>query len=398
MTIKSGNKETALQLARAMQGEDADAIALAWAAFGDDIADQIREDFASMQEADDSKALQSRGYRVLTAPEQRFYERFAEAAKTRNLTKQEFVTIIGSDDEDDLMPETIIEDVLRYLRENRPLLQKIRFQNAGFSTKWIVNDNSVQRGAWGEVTAKIVSEIKGALKILDMTQSKYSAFAVIPIDILDMGPTFLDAFIRATMAEALGLGLEEGIVAGSGVDMPCGLMRDPNGAFDQSSGYPEKTPVAVASFAPKEYGALVAKLATTEKGNQRTFDKVSLLCNMTDYLTKIMPATTVLTSAGSYAGNLFPFATDVVPCSVVPEGKAVLCLLEDYTLAVGGSKNGVIEYDDSVGFLDHTRTFRIVQHAAGRAWDNTSAVVLDIENLDPAYVTVRNADAAVGEA
>ena len=394
MTIKSANKDIALQLAQAMQGEDMDAIALAWASFGEDIANQIRADFPSMQEMDDKKALQSRGYRVLTAPEQSFYERFAKAAKTPNLSKQEFVTILGTDSEDEVMPETIITDVLKYLQENRPLLSKVRFQNAGYSTKWVINDNSVQRGAWGEITAEIIAEIKGAIKVMDMTQSKYSAFAVIPIDILDMGPMFIDAFIRATMAEAMGLGLEEGIVIGSGVNMPCGLMRNPNGAFDQESGYPEKDAIAVTSFAPKEYGELVANLAKTEKGKQRTFAKVYLLCSMTDYLTKVMPATTLLTPNGGYANNLFPFATEVVPCNVVPEGKAVLCLLDDYTLAVGGKKNGVIEYDDSIGFLDHTRTFRVVQHAAGRAWDNTSAAVLDISNLDPAYITVRNVDAA----
>ena len=393
MTIKLANQQVAANLAQAMQGDDVDAIALAWSAFGEDIANQIRADFPSMQEMDDKKALQSRGYRILTSPEQKFYANLAKAALSAN-PKQEFITILGTDTEEDLMPETIITDVMKYLKENRPLLGKIRFQSAGYSTKWIINDNSVQRGGWGEITSKITDEIKGAIKIMDMTQSKYSAFAIIPIDILDMGPTFIDAFIRATMAEAIALGLEEAIVAGSGVNMPCGLMRNPNGAFDQSTGYPEKEAVAVTAFAPAEYGALVALLAKTEGGKERTFSKVHMLCNMTDYLTKVMPATTVLTANGGYVNNLFPFATEVIPCSVVPSGKAVLCLLEDYTLAVGGKKNGVIEYDDSIGFLDHARTFRVVQHAAGRMFDNTGAQVLDISNLDPAYITVKNVEDA----
>lgn len=392
MTIKLANQETATNLAVAMQGEDTNAIALAWAAFGEDIANQIRADFPSMQDLNDNKALQSRGYRVLTSKEQTFYKNFAEAAKKPNLTKQEFIKIIGTDNEDELMPDTIFTDVMKYLKENRPLLSKIKFQNAGYSTKWIINDNSVQRGAWGEITAEIISEIKGSIKVLDMTQAKYSAFAVIPIDILDMGPIFIDAFIRATMAEAVGLGFEDGIVNGTGVNMPCGITRNPNGAFDQESGYPVKESVSVTSFTPVEYGSLLAKMAKTEKKKDRTFSKVYLLCSMTDYLTKIMPATTVLTPNGSYANNLFPFATEVIPCNVVETGKAVLCLLDDYTLAIGGSKNGVIEYDDSIGFLDHTRTFRVVQHAAGRMFDNTSALVLDISKLDPAYITVKNVD------
>ena len=103
--------------------------------------------------------------------------------------------------------------------------------------------------------------------------------------------------------------------------------------------------------------------------------------------------------------NLFPFPTEVIPCNAVPEGKAVLGILNDYTLAVGGSRNGNIEFDDSIGFLDDTRTFNLIQHAAGRAYDNTSFVVLDISTLDPAYITVKNvaqaatqADAAEGTA
>ena len=69
--------------------------------------------------------------------------------------------------------------------------------------------------------------------------------------------------------------------------------------------------------------------------------------------------------------------------------------MEDYTRAGGGSRNGNILFDDSVGFIDDTRTFKLVQHAAGRAYDNTSFVVLDISELDPAYITVKNVASSV---
>lgn len=392
MTIKLANKEVSMQMVEAMQGGDNDKIALAWSAFSENIANEIRADFRAAQSNEDADALADRGYRKLTGAEQRWYERVSSALKSKN-PKQEFIDILASDEKDDLMPETIIDDVLRYLRENRPLLSKLRMQYVGFSTKWVINDNSVQRGGWGEIDAKIVTEIKGAIKILDVEQAKYSAFCIIPIDILDMGPQFLDSFIRATLAEAIGLGLEEAAVAGTGVNMPCGMMRNPNGVFDQTDGYPEKEAIKVTSFAPVEYGELVSKVAVTEKKKEREFDKVYILCSMTDYLTKIMPATTVLVPNVGYVNNLFPFPTEVIPCSAVPHGKCVLGILDDYTLAVGGSKNGVIEYDDSIGFLDHTRAFRVVQHAAGRAYDNTSFIVLDISGLDPAYITVKNVDA-----
>ena len=397
MTLLS-KTSAASQIVTAMNSGDQNEMVQAWELFGDEVAEKIRRDFEQFRETKDNSVLAQRGYRVLTTAEQAWYKNVSAALKSAT-TKQAFIDILKSDDKDDLMPETIIDDVLRYLVETRPLLSKIRFQNAGFSTKWIINDNSVQRGGWGEIDAKITQEIKGSLKVIDIQQAKYSAFCVVPLDILDMGPQFLDAFVRATMAEALGLGLEEAIVKGTGISMPVGMMKNPNGAFEQSTGYPEKTAIKVTSFAPAEYGPLVAKVATTEKGKQRTFSEVVLLCCMKDYLTKVMPATTVLSSNGQgYVNNLFPFPTEPLVCNAVPEGKAVLGIAADYTLAVGGSRNGNIEFDDSIGFLDDTRTFKLVQHAAGRSYDNTSFIVLDISALDPAYITVKNVNAAATQA
>lgn len=395
MSLLTANKAAA-QLAAAFKTQDDAEMEKAWEAFGDEVCEKIRADFADYESAKNDSVLAQRGYRVLTSNEKAWYANVANALKSVD-PKQAFIDILTSDDKNDIMPETIIEDVLKYLQETRPLLAKVKFQNAGFSTKWIINDNSVQRGGWGKIDASITDEIEGSLKVLVIEQSKYSAFCIIPLDILDMGPQFLDAFIRATLAEALGLGLEEAIVNGSGVNMPCGMMRNPNGSFDQSTGYPAKTPVNVTSFAPAEYGALVAKVAKTEKGKQRTFGSVGMLCNMSDYLTKIMPATTMLTANGGYASNLFPFPTEVIQCNAVPEGKAVLGILDDYTLAVGGKRNGNIEFDDSVKFLDDARTFKLVQHAAGRAYDDTSFIVLDISDLDPAYITVKNTATVAGD-
>lgn len=389
MSLLTANNSAA-KIAQAFQSGDQAEMTEAWESFSDEIAEGIRADFDEFKRTQNDAVLAQRGYRVLTSSEQAWYKKVAAALKSAK-TKQSFIDILKSDNADDLMPETIIDDVLRYLQESRPLLSMIRFANAGYSTKWVINDNSVQRGAWGEIDEKVVKEIKGGLKVLDIKQAKYTAFCVIPLDILDMGPQFIDAFVRATMAEALGLGLEEAIVNGTGVNQPTGMMKNPNGNFNAETGYPDKEAVKVTSFSPEEYGKLVAKVAKTEKEKARTFAKVGLLCNMTDYLTKVMPATTVMASDGSgYVNNLFPFPTDVVPCNSVPEGKAVIGILDDYTLAVGGSRNGNIEFDDSIGFLDDTRTFKLVQHAAGRAYDNTSFVVVDISELDPAYITVKS--------
>ena len=44
---------------------------------------------------------------------------------------------------------------------------------------------------------------------MEITQNKLSAFAVIPMGILDLGPTFLDGYIRAILKDAIAVALEE---------------------------------------------------------------------------------------------------------------------------------------------------------------------------------------------
>ena len=166
--------------------------------------------------------------------------------------------------------------------------------------------------------------------------------------------------------------------------------------MNTSSGYPKKTAgqglYTCASFEPAEYGTLVSKLAKTEKGNNRRFQKVNLVCNMVDYLTKIMPATTVMDANGEYTKDVFPFPTEVIVSNAVATGEAVMFLDGEYHLFAGGQRNQVIEFSDEYKFLEDLRYFKIRQYATGRAFDNTSAILLDISNLEPLYQTVKIAD------
>ena len=214
---------------------------------------------------------------------------------------------------------------------------------------------------------------------------------------LDLGPTFLDGYIRAVLAEAIFAGLEEAIVAGTGVNMPVGLKKDIHEgvSFSSTTGYPDKEKIAVKSFAPAEYGALVAQMAVTENGHKRKFTEVGLIVNMVDYLTKVMPATTVLNAEAKYVNNLFPFPTTVYISNEVDDGEAIMFLKDEYFMGMGGSKNGVIEYSDEYKFLEDQRVFKVKQYGAGRAFDNTSALYLNISGLDPAYITVKNLETTV---
>lgn len=390
--IKFANeKECINQLVTAMQSGDENAMKEAWAGLHASIAEQVKADFEDLQESHDAAVLAQRGYRQLTSKETKWYQKVISALKS-NDPKQAFSAIIGSDNEEDLMPTTIIEDVYKHLQEEHSLLKAINFQYVGYITKWILNDHSAQNAVWGHITEEIVKEITSSFKVVDINQNKLSAYAIIELGMLDLGPTFLDGYIRAVLAEAIYAGLEIAIVSGTGVNEPIGLIRDIHEgvAFSSTTGYPAKEKIAINSFAPAEYGAVLAQMATTESGHKRKFTEVGLIVNQTDYLTKVMPATTVLNANGTYVNNLFPFPTTVYVCNALADGEAVLFLRDEYFMGMGGSKNGVIEYSDEYKFLEDQRVFKVKQYGAGRAFDNTSALYLDISGLSPAYITVRN--------
>lgn len=390
--IKFANENECInQLMAAMKSGDESEIQEAWKGLHNSIAEQVSADFSDLQASNDAAILAQRGYRQLTSAETKWYQKVIAALKS-NDPKQAFTTILTSENEEDLMPTTIIEDVYRDLQEEYPLLQAISFQYVGYITKWILNDHATQKAVWGQITDEIIKEITSSFKVIDIHQNKLSAYAVIEKGMLDLGPTFLDGYIRACLAEAILSGLEEGIIKGNGINQPIGLIKDIHKgvSVSQETGYPDKTKDKITSFSPKEYGTLVAKMAETEAGKKRKFTSVGLICNQTDYLTKVMPATTVLNSNGVYVNNLFPIPTDVYISNVLNDGEAVLFLKDEYFMGMGGERNGVIEYSDEYKFLEDQRTFKVKQYGTGRAFDNTSALYLDISELKEGYITVQN--------
>ena len=375
-------KDAVVALQKAMAGGTETEIQQAWEGFHQSIVDVVRQDF---EEAHGNQTiLAQRGYRQLTPQETNYYNKLIEAGKSPN-PKQAMTGLI------DIMPETIIEDVYKDLVADHPLLSKINFVSVKYLTKWILNDHTVQTAVWGDINSAITEEITSAFRTIEVTQCKLSAFAVIEKDMLDLGPVFLDGYIRMFLREALLCGLEQGIVDGDGNKKPIGLTRDIHEGVSVSGGvYPKKTPVKVTSFSPVEYGKLLVKLVKNEKERNRKFEKVLMICNQCDYLSKIMPATTVLNGAGAYVNNLFPFPTEVVISNELEDGEAILCLPEEYFMGIGGAKEGVIEYSDELKFLEDKRVYKIKMYGMGKAYDDTVSILLDISDLDPAYITVKN--------
>jgi len=386
MSITIEKNDVALQMTQAMKENDEAKVTAAWDKFQRAVADEVKADFEELKASNDKSILSQRGYRQLTVEETKFYQKLAETGKQKNW-KQAFTDLI---DIDHGMPTTIIEDVYKGLVEEHPLLKKINFQYVSYMTKWLLNDHTVQTAVWGEITAEITKEITSAFRTEDIDQNKLSAFAVIEKGMLDLGSTFLDNYIRTILKEALYVGMETAIISGAGMNCPIGLDRDIHEGVTVSTtaGYPQKTPVAVTEFTPKAYGELIAKMAVTERGKKRNFGSVTMIVNLTDYLTKVMPATTVMTVNAEYKSNLFPFPTDVVISNYIEDGQAILFIPQEYFLGCGGPKDGVIEATDEYRFLEDQRVYKIKQYAHGKAYDNTTSLLLDISNLQEAYIAV----------
>lgn len=370
-------KDAVVALQNAMAGEDEKAIQEAWLGFQQSIIDVVKQDY---EEAHGNQAiLAQRGYRQLTQQEINYYNKLIEAGKSAN-PKQAMTGVMN------IMPETIIEDVYKDLVQEHPLLSKINFVSVKYLTKWILNDHTVQTAVWGEINSAITEEITSAFKVIDVNQCKLSAFTVIEKDMLDLGPTFLDGYIRMFLKDALLTGLEKGIVDGTGKAQPIGLTRNVSKDVTVTGGvYPKKEKIEVTSFIPSAYGELLAKMVKNENGRNRKFDKVLMICNQTDYLRKVMPATTYLNAAGAYVNNLFPFPTDVEISNELDEGEAIVCLPDEYFMGIGGAKEGVIEYSDDLKFLEDKRVYKIKMYGMGKAYDNTVSLLLDISNLEAAF-------------
>ena len=382
--MKLGKNNYAMNLQTALQSNNEAEIQQAWNAFSDSIVEEIRNDY--LESVQDKNILVQRGYRQLTTAEQKYYDALITASKCRNV--QQAVTTLADLTANDLMPESIIDQVMKDLVEEHPILTKVNFQNAKYATKIIMNNHTKQNAVWGEVDAEITKEITSQFKVLELSINKLSAFAVIPVAMLDLGATFLDGYIRTILKDAIACGLEDAIINGDGDGKPVGLMKKLTGAVDGV--HQDKAAQAVTNFDVASMGALIAQMAKNEKGQNRPVGKLSLVCNANDYYTLVAPAVRVQNMSGAYVDN-FAFPMEVVISESVPEGKAILADLNNYFVGVAFAKEGVIEFSDEYKFLEEQRTYKIKTYANGRALDENCAIVLDITGLQPASIKIKNA-------
>lgn len=324
----------------------------------------------------DNAVLAGRGVRQLTSAENKYYESFIARAKNAAADGSVITGIT------DALPETVIESVFEDLKRDHPLLEAINFQNTSAVTKMVLNKSGGQSATWNALNEPITEKLKGEIEAVSMTLCKLTAYMWVTMDMLDLGPAWVDRYIRETLSEALAAGLEKGIVDGSGIDEPIGFTRNFAGALDPANGYARKEAIAISDFGKETYGSLLSTLSKNgNSGNTRAINEVVLVCNPADYFTKIMPASTVLTPQGAYVNNVFPFPTKVIQSVGMPENHAVIGLANRYFMGMGTAKNGKLEYSDEFKFLEDLRTYKIKLYGMGRPLDINAFLYLDISGV-----------------
>lgn len=367
----------------AIQGNDSEAFAKSFEELSMNIQENIMNEAGLFRQQADASILAARGVRQLTSEENEYYQKVITAMKSSN--PQQALTEL-----DVVMPKTTIDAIFEDLTTEHPLLDAIQFQNTSGLIEMLLNANGQELATWGTLTAEITKELTSGFKKVSMTLSKLSAFLPVAKSMLDLGPAWLDRYTRDILSEALANGLESGIIAGTGKDMPIGMNRQVGEGVTVTGGvYPEKTTVAVTSLDPVSYGNLLADLAKGPNGKTRKINNVIMVINPVDYFKKVMPATTIRTPDGAYVNNVLPYPTTIIQSAQIAEGKAIIGLGKRYFMGIGTAKSGKIEYSDEYKFLEDERVYLVKLYGHGEPLDNDAFIYADISGLTPLVQEVK---------
>lgn len=380
-TLVQKKADIMLKINKAMtEGNEAD-FTQAFTEFTDILQEAVMAEAKGLVQASDNNVLVGRGVRALTSTETQYYQSIAEAMKSKD--PQQALTLI-----DDVLPKTVLDAVFEDITESHPLLSAINFQNTGILTQIVVSTlDGRHLAVWGKLCDEIVKELLGGFDTIDLTQKKLSAFIPMCKAMLEIGPEWLDRYIRAILAESIANGLESGIIDGNGIDEPIGMRRDPSSALDPVRGYDELTPVVLNTITPATYGAIISDLVTSPNGLQRTVSEVIMIVNPVMYFTKLLPAVMYQQPDGTWI-NRFPFPTRIIQSVYVPNNEAIIGIPNRYFFGLGTSKGGNIEYSDHYHFLEDERVYLTKLYGNGRPLDAVSFKILDITNLVPVVPTV----------
>ncbi|MBG9586910.1 phage major capsid protein [Cytobacillus firmus] len=320
----------------------------------------IKEAQQAKDENWDAQVLASRGIRVLTSEEKKFYNAAIEAQSFDEVHK--------------LMPPTVFQRVFEDLEKEHPLLSLINMQTTGAVTQWVLRRPGASAAFWGDVTAAIQEMVDEGFYTVEMGMFKLSGFLVVSKAMFELGPDWLDKYVRTFMAEVVAEELENVVVNGTGNKQPIGMTRDLEGAVVGGE-YPLKTPVTLNDFTPATIGTEI--LAPTTKNGTRRYTGVTLIVNPLDYAAKFFALGAKQKDDGTWTYDNFSVpGLTMVQSPAVPLNRMIAGKPKDYFMGV--ATNQKLESTDVLRMIEDQRLYLIRQLANGKPLDADSFTVFDI--------------------
>ncbi|MGD6873013.1 phage major capsid protein [Sutcliffiella horikoshii] len=340
-------------------------------ALAEDLTETITAEVRSQQM--DAQILTARGQNVLTSKEKKFFNEVIE---------------FGGFNEDAILPVTTQERIFEDLVEAHPLLEAIGLQDLGAVTRFIKSD-ATKAYAWGKLFGDIKGQVSAAFSEEQIGQLKLTAFAVIPKDMLELGPVWVERYVRTLLVESYSVGLEYGLVNGRGPSQnePIGLMKN----VDKETGaVTTKTTSGTLTFAPSQFGEVIAgelhdvikALALDEEGKARkVLNKIVMVVNPIDVIS-VQARNTIQTANGQWVTAL-PYNIKVVESEEIPTNQALFFVKGEYLAAVAGGYKAN-KFDQTLAIED-AMLYTIKQFANGKPNDNKTALLytLDIKFQAP---------------
>ncbi|MCW6661880.1 phage major capsid protein [Aerococcaceae bacterium NML201209] len=332
---------------------------------------QVKAEYEELKNETDNVVLMNRGIHVLTAAETKFYN---EVAKTGGL------------ETDVIWPETILERVFQDLQEDRPLLKIINFMPSTTKTK-IIRSRRKGKAVFGQVHKDIEGQLDAEFDAVEFTQLALTAFFVVSNDTLELGPRWVDRFVRLCLKEAIADAWEEALITGDGDDKPIGLLRNPD-----EVGFPQKDSTGTLTF--KDSATMVKEMAsvlktlseythkigkndkTGVKKQRKVANKIYLIVNPKNYY-DIVARTTTQNTNGVFVTNIPFIAQERIIESVhVPENKLIAFVEREYD-ATNSRAEKLYVYKETFAMRRAT-LYAVDMVGNGRPTNNDAAKVYDI--------------------
>lgn len=297
-------------------------------AVAEDASDQVRAEYEELKNVSDNSILQARGIHTLTAEETKFYNE---------------VTKAGGFNEDIVWPETIIERVFDDIQKDRPILSLINFTPSVGKLK-VIRARRKGVAVFGPLHKDLEGQLDAEFGATEVTQLALTSFFLISNDTLDLGPRWVDRYVRLCLAEATAEAWEKAIVTGTGNNEPIGLLKDLEGAVTGGV-YPDKAvagtltfadaPTMVTEFADvlKRASKYTKKINAADPGTtefRKVKGNVYLIVNPVNYY-DIMARVTTQNANGVFVSNL-PFIPEknIIESLEVPENKLIAFVSGEY--------------------------------------------------------------------